>query len=178
MDTGATTGGHDTREGAAATVSIAATVTAAAAAIAVTAAAAAAAGAGAAAAAATATGPVSFPHRSFLLFSSLVFVWPTPLPPTRTHPQTHKHTSKHTGALPPNCLIRSSKSVEVIHADEELRVTDSVWRGGAVTGIGRLHGSQYCINTPIYSCSYRHMRVPKSAWGIHLRGIGTRCMNL
>ena len=63
----ATTGGG----GAAATVSIAAT--------AVTAAAAAAAGAGAAAAAATATGPVSFPHRSSLLFSS------TPLPPTRTH---------------------------------------------------------------------------------------------
>ena len=80
MDTGATTGGHDTGEGAAATVSIAAT--------AVTAAAAAAAGAGAAAAAATATGPVSFPHRSSLLFSS------TPLPPTRTH--AHTHTLHHT----------------------------------------------------------------------------------
>ena len=52
--------------------------------------------------------------------------------------------------LPPNCLIRSRKSVEVINADEDLRVTDGGGECGAVTGIGRVRMDSVLYNTPIF----------------------------
>ena len=58
---------------------------------------------------------------TFLIVLLEAFARPPPHTPTNTQAHSRRH---------------SSKSVEVINADEDLRVTDGEGDGGAVTGIG------------------------------------------